>query len=246
MCTIETMRCDQRSRSRATSGLRAALAAGIGMALCCTCLAQLPPTATEYAQYTGLFAAAARNDTTKIVKLLRAGEYAGMRDDHGRTPLHVAAWRKAHDAMRLLVRATHDPNVLDNDGYDIVAIAAAVGDVPGLRLALAMGCSPRRAAGPDGSTALIVAARRGDDAAVRALLHAGAPIDYPDKTGDTALSAAIAKGKAGMRQVATVRTLVAVGAKLDIADATGQTPLAVARARGLREIAEILERAGAK
>jgi hypothetical protein len=243
---MEMMRCERQSASRTARALLAAVVAGIGMASCCACFAQLPPTAAEYAQYTGLFAAAARNDTTKIVKLLRAGEYAGMRDDHGRTPLHVAAWRKSHDAMRLLVRATHDPNVLDNDGYDIVAIAAAVGDVPGLRLALAMGCSPRRAAGADGSTALIVAASRGDDAAVRALLRGGAPIDYRDKKGETALSAAIAKGKAGMRQVATVKTLVAAGAKLDVVDATGQTPLAVARARRLSEIAAVLERAGAK
>lgn len=207
---------------------------------------QVAPTAAEYAQYTGLFAAAARNDTTKIVKLLRAGEYAGVRDSHGRTPLHVAAYRRSHDAMRVLVRATHDPNVLDVDGYDIVTIAAAAGDVDTLRVALAMGCSPRTVAGPEATTALILAARRGNEGAVRALVRAGAPLDHVDKLGETALIAAILRSDGGRRHTAAVRTLVAGGANVNIPDGTGTTPLGLARSRGYREMVVTLEQAGAR
>jgi len=146
----------------------------VGFVCCVPSFAQIPPTAAEYAQYTGIFAAAARNDTTRIAKLIDAGEYAGIRDSHGRTPLHVATWRKRHDAMRVLAAATGDPNVLDGDGYDIVTIAAVANDVDTLRTALAIGCGPGNFVGPDDSTALIAAAQRGNDLPVRALIRAGA------------------------------------------------------------------------
>src|SRR5215471_11258785 len=102
--------------------LRAILA--LSLAWCASGFAQVPPTSAEYAAYRGIFAAAARNDSDRIGKLLAGGAYAGMRDDHGRTPLHVATWRKSRDSMRVLAIATGDPNSLDGDGYDIVTIAA--------------------------------------------------------------------------------------------------------------------------
>src|SRR5215813_1533513 len=108
---VEAPTRDQVTASRSKT-LPRGLLLPIALGWCVQAFAQIAPTAAEYARYTGLFAAAARNDTTKIVKLLRAGEYAGVRDSHGRTPLHVAAYRRNHDAMRVLVRATHDPNVL--------------------------------------------------------------------------------------------------------------------------------------
>jgi ankyrin repeat protein len=208
--------------------------------------AQVPPTAAEYAQYTGIFSAAARNDTTRIAKLIDAGEYAGIRDSHGRTPLHVAAWRKRHDAMRVLAAATGDPNVLDGDGYDIVTIAAVANDVDTLRTALAIGCGPGNFVGPDDSTALIAAARRGNDLPVRALIRAGAQLDYVDKRGDTALTATINGGDGGKRHVTTLKVLVAGRANVNIADRTGATPLALAKARAYREMIAILETAGAR
>lgn len=148
--------------------------------------------------------------------------------------------------MRLLVRATHDPNVLDADGYDIVTIAAAAGDVDTLRVALGMGCSPRTVAGSEETTALILAARRGSEPAVRALMSAGAPLAHVDKSGQSALLAAIARGDGSRRYIATVRTLIAAGANVNLEDRSGATPLALARARSYGEIASILERAGAR
>ena len=226
--------------------LRTILLIVAGFAWCASGLAQVPPTAAEYAQYTGIFAAAARNDSTKIAKLVAAGEYAGMRDSHGRTALHVATYRKRHDAMRVLAAATGDPNVFDADGYDIVTIAAVANDVETLRVALAIGCSPRNVVGPDRTTALIAAAERGHDASVRTLIRAGAQLDYVDKLGYTALSGTIAKGDGGSRHIATLKTLVAAGANVNIADRAGATPLTVARTRGYREMIAILESAGAR
>ena len=220
-----------------------ALAAGLGW--CAWACAQVPPSPADYAAYTGLFAAAARNDTAKIVKLLAAGDYAGIRDAHGRTPLHVATYRRRHDAMRVLAGATGDPNALDADGYDIVTIAAVANDIPTLRVALTIGCSPRRIAGPDGDTALIAAAERGHEVAVRTLLQAGAPIDYVNKRGYSALSSAIVRGDGGRGSLATVKRLVAAGANVNLADSTGSTPVDLARARGYGEMVAVLQGAGA-
>lgn len=219
-------------------------AAGLGW--CSPTLAQVPPSASEYAQYTGIFAAAVRNDSTKIAKLIAAGGYAGMRDSHGRTPLHVATYRKRHDAMRVLAAATGEPNVLDNDGYDIATIAAVANDADTLRVALSVGCSPINITGPDNSTALIAAAQRGNDLAVRVLIGAGAQLDYINKAGYTALTAAIAMGDGGKHYIETVKLLVAAGANVNIADHSGATPLALASARGYQEMVAILQQPRAK
>ena len=68
-------------------------------------LAQVPPSADERAHYDGLFAASARNDAAAITRLAATGTAVDARDGHGRTALHVAAYAKAHDAMRALVNA---------------------------------------------------------------------------------------------------------------------------------------------
>jgi ankyrin repeat protein len=208
--------------------------------------AQVPPTPAEYSQYTGLFAAAARNDSVRIGRLIASGAYAGMRDSHSRTPLHVATWRKSRDSMRVLAASTGEPNVLDGDGYDIVSIAAVNNDVDTLRVALAVGCGPGNMVGPDDTTALIAAARRGNELPVRALIRAGAQLDYLDKRGQTALIAAVVGGDGSRRYVATLKGLVAAGANANVGDRTGATPLALAKARGYREMVAILERAPAR
>ena len=225
--------------------MRACLLFAFGLA-CASAHAQTPPTAAEYAQYKGLFAAAARNDSVRIGRLILAGEYAGMRDNHGRTPLHVATWRKSRDSMRVLSDSTGEPNVLDGDGYDIVTIAAFNNDVDTLRVALEVGCGPTNIVGPDDTSALIAAARRGNELPVRALITAGAMLDYVDKRGDTALIAAITGGDGSRRYVATVKALVGTRANLNIADRSGATPLALAKARGYGEMIAILQQAGAR
>ena len=70
-----------------------------------------------------------------------------------------------------------------------------------------------------------VAAANGYVDVLRALLDAGAPIDYQDRFGDTALMAAVRSGK-----VDAVRLLLDRGAKTSIADAEGMTALGVGRA----------------
>jgi len=74
--------------------------------------AQSPPSQVERARYTGLFLAAARGDAAQIKALIAKGARPDMRDSNERTPLHVAAHAKQHEAMRALVAMGADPNTL--------------------------------------------------------------------------------------------------------------------------------------
>jgi ankyrin repeat protein len=169
--------------------LLAALAAG----QCLAAHAQVAPGESELKRYTGLHRAAAYGDVGRI----RPGS-VDARDGYGRTPLHVAAFRRQHEAMAALVAAGADPNALENDRYDIVTIAAAANDVPTLKLALKLGASAQNVTSRYDGTALIAAAHLGHAEVLNALLDAGADPNIADRGGVTPLAHARARGYGGM------------------------------------------------
>jgi len=209
-------------------------------------LAQVPPSPAERAAYTGLFAAAATGDAASIRAQVAAGAKVDARDAHGRTPFHVAAYARGHDAMKALVAAGANPNALENDRYDAVTIAAVADDTATLEVALALGNSAKNVTSRYDGTALIAAAHLGHDGVVRMLIAAGAPLDHVNNLGWTALIESIVLGQGGPRHVATLEALVDAGANVNLADRGGTTPLGLARARGYRAMVAILERAGGR
>jgi uncharacterized protein len=208
--------------------------------------AQVAPTPADSAAYTGILAAAARGDAAEIKALVAKGARSDVRDGYRRTPLHVAAYAKHHEAMRALVAAGADPNALERDRYDIVTIAAVANDVPTLKLALELGCSAKNITSRYDGTALIAAAHLGHAEVVRTLIKAGAPLDHVNNLGWTALIESIVLGDGGARHADTLNALVAAGANVNLADRNGQTPLALARRRNYVGMVKILERAGAR
>jgi ankyrin repeat protein len=205
--------------------------------------AQVPPSAAEKAAYTGLFAAAARGDAQEIKRLTEKGEKPDVRDGYERTPLHVAAYGRHHEAMRALVAAGAAPNALERDRYDIVTIAAVADDVPTLKVALALGCSAKNVTSRYDGTALIAAAHLGHTEVVRTLIAAGAPLDHVNNLGWTALIESIVLGDGGARHTATLKALLDAGASTTLADRQGRTPLDLARGRGYRQMTQLLEKA---
>ena len=165
------------------------------------------------------------------------------RDGYGRTPLHVAAYGRHHEAMRALVAAGAAPNALERDRYDIVTIAAVADDVPTLKVALALGCSAKNITSRYDGTALIAAAHLGHAEVVRTLIAAGAPLDHVNNLGWTALIESIVLGDGGARHAATLKALLDAGASTKLADRQGRTPLELARGRGYREMTLLLEKA---
>jgi ankyrin repeat protein len=208
-------------------------------------LAQTPPSSVEKSSYTDLFAAAARGDAAQIMELAARGVKPDVRDAHGRTPLHVAAYGGHHQAMRALVAAGANPNALEDDRYDIITIAAVANDVPTLKVALALGTSAKNITSRYDGTALIAAAHLGHAEIVRTLIRAGAPLDHINNLGWTALIESIVLGDGGPRHTDTLRALVEAGANVNLADRNGQTPISLARARSYDVMVSLLQQAGA-
>jgi uncharacterized protein len=220
-----------------------ALAAALLFALGAQASAQVPPSAVEKSAYKGLHAAAAKGDVQDIKRLVARGTKLDTPDGHGRTPLHVAAYGRQHEAMRALVAAGANPNALEGDRYDIVTIAAVADDVPTLKVALELRCSAKNITSRYDGTALIAAAHLGHAEVVRALIAAGAPLDHVNNLGWTAVIESIVLGDGGARHTATLKALVDAGASTKLADRQGRTPLALARARGYKQMVALLEQA---
>ena len=208
--------------------------------------AQVGPSPTEVAAYTGLHAAAARGDVAEIERRIKAGENREATDARGRTPLHVAAFQKQQQAARTLLRLGANANALENDRYDIITIAAVANDVPMLKIALEGGGNPKAITSRYDGTALIAAAHLGHAEVVRTLIAAKAPLDHVNNLGWTALIESIVLGDGGRNHTDTLRALVEAGASVNLADRNGATPLALAKGRGYTEMIAILQKKGAK
>ena len=208
--------------------------------------AQVAPAEADLRAYRGLHAAAARGDVADIEARIAAGENKEALDARRRTPLHVAVYRKQHDAASALMRLGADPNKLDIDRYDIITIAAVANDVPMLKIALEGGGNPKAVTSRYDGTALIAAAHLGHAEVVRTLIAARAPLDHVNNLQWTALIESIVLGDGGSNHTETLRALVEAGANVNIPDGSGATPLTLARSRGHRDMVAILEKAGAR
>ena len=209
-------------------------------------LAQIGPSASEAAKYTGLHAAAQRGDVAMIQRLAAKPEALNATDAHGRTPLHVATFAKQREAIRALAKAGAELNRLENDRYDAVTIAAVADDEDTLRVLLQLGASAKQTTSRYDGTALIAAAHLGHDGVVRQLIQAGAPLDHVNNLHWTAAIEAVVLGNGGVRHQATLKALIDAGANVSLTDRQGQTPLQLARSRGYAEMVTLLENATKK
>ena len=208
--------------------------------------AQTPPASHEVLAYSGMFKAVIDHDLNTLNKAIAETSDIDLRDSHGRTALHVAAYTADHKAMRLLVDAGANSNALEHDRYDIVTIAAVANDLPTLRMALQLGASPGNITSRYDGTALIAAAHLGHVEVVQTLIDAGAPLDHVNNLNWTALIEAIVLGDGGSRHTATLRALVDAGANINLADSYGRSPLQLAKRNNFSEMVEILAAVGAK
>jgi hypothetical protein len=204
--------------------------------------AQVAPSATEVARYSGLHAAAHRGELAQVKKLLASGAPVDARDPYGRTSLHVATFARQREVVRALAQAGANLGLLENDRYDAVTIASVADDEPTLRLLLELGASAKLTTSRYDGTALIAAAHLGHDGVVRQLIAAGAPLDHVNNLHWTAVIESIVLGDGGARHQAVLQALLDAGASTRLADREGNIPLALAKARGYKAMVEMLAR----
>lgn len=217
-------------------------------ALAGTAQAQVAPSAAEAARYTGLHAAAHKGDLPQLKKLLATGAnvHVNARDPYGRTSVHVATFARQPEVIRALALAGANLELLENDCYDAVTVAAVADDEDTLRVLLGLGASAKLTTSRYDGTALIAAAHLGHDGVVRQLIAAGAPFDHVNNLHWTAMIEAIVLGQGGVRHQAVLQALLAAGASTRLTDREGNTPLALAKARGYAAMVGMLEKEGAR
>lgn len=206
--------------------------------------AQIAPSAAEAARYTGLHAAAHKGDLVQLKKLLASGASVNARDPFGRTPVHVATFAKHPEIIRALALAGASLELLENDRYDAVTIAAVADDEQTLRVLLGLGASAKLTTSRYDGTALIAAAHLGHDGVVRQLIAAGAPLDHVNNLHWTAMIESVVLGQGGVRHQAVLQALLAAGASTRLTDRQGNTPLVLAKARGFAAMVGMLEKDG--
>jgi ankyrin repeat protein len=160
--------------------------------------------------------------------------------------LHVATFARQQEVIRALALAGANLELLENDRYDAVTVAAVADDEGTLRVLLGLGASAKLTTSRYDGTALIAAAHLGHDGVVRQLIAAGAPLDHVNNLHWTAMIEAIVLGQGGARHQAVLHALLASGASTRLTDREGNTPLALAKARGFAAMVEMLEKNGAR
>ena len=208
-----------------------------------TALAQTPPSASQIAKYEGLHKAVHFNDLNEIKRLIETKADLDARDGNGRTPAHVAGFASNEQALQLLAKAGADMNLLDNDLYDVVTIAAVADDPEMLSVAIETGNRADLTTSIYDGTALIAAAHLGHEEVVRRLIKAGAPLDHINNLHWTALIEAVVLGNGGSRHVETARALVEAGADVTIGDRNGITALEHAQKRGYDAMVKVIQSA---
>jgi len=153
-------------------------------------------------------------------------------DRSGSHVLHEAAERGDVDMVSLLLRASADVGVEDEDGNTPLLLAYRAGHLELAQVLLDKGA--------DASAAVHLAAERRDEKMLGVLVSAGANLDVQDREGDTPLLLACTAGNLEFAQV-----LCDKGADASAANHKGNTPLLAAVAAGNAQLARELAARGA-
>ncbi|XP_057963222.1 ankyrin repeat domain-containing protein 2A-like [Malania oleifera] len=125
---------------------------------------------------------------------------------------------------------------IGNEDESVVHNTASVGDVEGLKNALASGAD-KNDEDSEGRTALHFACGYGEVKCAQVLLEAGATVDALDKNKNTALHYA-----AGYGRKECVALLLENGAAVTLQNLDGKTPIDVAKLNNQHEVLKLLEK----
>ena len=169
----------------------------------------------------------------------------------GGTPLHTAANRKFIDATRYLIKRGANLEILDNEGFTPLSVAAHEYILQNVQALVEAGAKINVKTTTDNMTPLIAATmninplNHGDSMDVmKYLLDKKADVNFPAADGKTALMTAAASSNNGQAEE-KVDLLLSRGAKTDIVNNHGETALMFAAGRGNNKVVELLLEKGA-
>jgi len=175
----------------------------------------------------------------KLELLLRAGVYAGQRDDAGRMPLHIAVAQQDERMVGLLLDSGASVNESTLAGTTPLSLAMTSGQQDMARRLLDRGAHPDGMT-PSGERLLPWAIREGRLEEVRLLMKSGADPHWVDEEGTPLLHLAMS-----VQSKALVEDLIALGADCGARDLAGESALVLAIRNGWSDLNQPLVRAGA-
>ena len=134
-----------------------------------------------------LFIVVERGELEDLRVLVEHGEDVHVRNHHGWSLLHRAAWSKGAKIARFLVKSGLDVHVVDKEGFTPLHSSAWSGNEKVSRFLIKSGADVH-ATTSGGSTPLQAAAKFGHKGVVSVLLHAGADRFRVDSGNMTPLS----------------------------------------------------------
>lgn len=180
----------------------------------------------------------ADGNSSRLCKLL-GRKSPGLQPQDLVRPLLESVRLGQEKCVKDLLSAKADPNGALEDGKTPLYLLVEVGGAKPviLRHLLEAGADPNRRTGGQQWTPLHMAAKRGYQVCLKALITAGAWLESPDHQGNTPLMVAAHHG-----HVTVVRTLLQEGAEKQATNAAKETPLHIAARAGHTScIVELLE-----
>ncbi|XP_043366591.1 ankyrin repeat domain-containing protein 6 isoform X6 [Dermochelys coriacea] len=185
-----------------------------------------------------LLIAAYKGQVDNVVQLINKGAKVAV-TKHGRTPLHLAAYKGHLCVVQILLKASCDLDIQDDGDQTALHRATVVGNTDIIATLIQEGCALDRQ-DKDGNTALHEACWHGFSQSAKLLVKAGANVLARNKAGNTPLHLACQNSHSQ-----STRVLLLGGSQADLKNNAGDTALHVAAALNHKKVVKLLLEAGA-
>ncbi|XP_074804210.1 ankyrin repeat domain-containing protein 6 isoform X5 [Natator depressus] len=185
-----------------------------------------------------LLIAAYKGQVDNVVQLINKGAKVAV-TKHGRTPLHLAAYKGHLRVVQILLKAGCDLDIQDDGDQTALHRATVVGNTDVIATLIQEGCALDRQ-DKAGNTPLHLACQNSHSQSTRVLLLGGSQADLKNNAGDTCLHVA-----ARYNHLPIIRVLLSAFCSVHEKNQAGDTALHVAAALNHKKVVKLLLEAGA-